>query len=786
MDRQELAKRLMATYLEELHEHVEAMNRDLLALERGLSPEQRDEVMKVLFRSAHSLKGASRAVNVEVIENACHMMEDILSELRDGNREMTPPLFSLFFKVADAIQEVGMRLRDDQDLSDAGLHALLPDLREATASEGISKHAQESLEELLSDAAEVEETHRYDQPVRPREVETPRAATKPSPGIATDPKSFADRADKGGSVRGGSVRVTADKLDALLSQNGELLVARQRVDQRSAESSELSDSLMHLHDEWNDWSRPLRKLLTEDGSKGLADEIKAKLPRRTVAMIERTADRLAKLEKAAERLAANMAADARVLRHTCDALNDEVYRVRMLPFAETCRGLERVVRDLAQTIGKDIRLVVKGDDVEVDRSVLEGLKDPVLHLVRNAVDHGIELPEVRKSAGKPSKACITVSAELRGGLVEVSVEDDGRGFDLRRIREHALQAGIAVPNDPSELARLVFLPGFSTTSVVTDVSGRGVGLDVVASRVQALHGSVDVDFQETIGTRFIISVPLTLTTVRCLLATTAQQTYAIPTSAVHQLVRFEPTSMTKVSGGDVLLLGGTPTPVAVLADVLGQGKYEGDSDSSKMLAVVVKVAEQRVAFVVDELCAEQEVLVKSLGSRVRYARHVSGATLLPSGNVALVLNATNLVATALGSPTAYPIVIARPEAEVQQRKRVLVVDDSVTTRTLMKSILEAAGYEVTSAADGAQAWDLLTHIEVDLVVSDVDMPRMDGFTLTDKIRKSKKLGELPVILVTARASDEDRTQGVRVGASVYLVKSGFDQSNLLESIQQLI
>ncbi|HRX79973.1 MAG TPA: response regulator, partial [Pirellulaceae bacterium] len=577
-----------------------------------------------------------------------------------------------------------------------------------------------------------------------------------------------------------------EKLDALLSQNGELLVARQRIDQRTIESSELSESLSDLQGDWNEWAKPLHKLLTEPDDAWLAAAIKSKLPRRTVAILERTGDQLAKIEKAADRLAANVAADARVLRHTCDALNDEVYRVRMLPFAEACGGLERAVRDLAQVTGKDVRLVIKGEDVEVDRSVLEGLKDPVLHLVRNAIDHGIELSVERSKTGKPSQASVTVSAELRGGQIEVAVADDGRGFDLRGICKHAQQRGIAVPNDPSEQARLVFLPGFSTASTVTDVSGRGVGLDVVASGVQALHGSVDVEFQEGVGTKFTINVPLTLTTVRCLLVLAAQQTYALSTSSVQQLVRFDPGSIAKVSGRDVLLLGGTPTPVTVLSEVLEMGRYEGNSDSSKMLAVVIGAGDQRVALVVDDLLAEQEVLVKSLGTRIRYARHISGATLLPSGSVALVLNVQNVVGTALGTQTARPLVVARPQARTQQRKRVLAVDDSVTTRTLMKSILEAAGYEVTSAADGAQAWELLSHTEVDLVVSDIDMPRMDGFTLTDKIRKSKRLGELPVILVTARESDEDKTRGIRVGASVYLVKSGFDQSNLLESIEQLI
>lgn len=774
MDKQELAKRLMATYLEELHEHVEAMNRDLLSLERGLPADQRGEVMKVLFRSAHSLKGASRAVNIEVIEDACHVMEDILAESRDGRRELTADLFSLFFKVVDAIQEVGMRLRDDQDLGDSSLYDLLPDLRIAAAHKQVGKPIDtRTVAEPSTGHPGVE----HASPVTETPTTQPTArASKPDPLVEKVVVS---------SAGGGSVRVAAEKLDALLAQNGELLVARRRIEERSVDATDLSESITDLQGDWITWANPLRKLLTDKSDDLVIEAFKQRLPRRALVAIERTSERLTKLEKTTERFAARMIADARVLRQTCDALNDEVYRVRMLPFAEACGGLERAVRDIAQTTQKNVGLAIQGKDVEVDRSVLEGLKDTLLHLVRNAVDHGIESPADRESSSKSARASVTVSAALRGGQVEVVVADDGRGFDLQRIRQQAQQLGIAVPYEESEQARMVFLPGFSTAPKVTDVSGRGVGLDVVASSVQALHGTVDVDFQPGVGTRFIINVPLTLTTVRCLLVIAEKQTYAIPTTAVQQLVRFDAARVATVAGREVLLLGGTPTPIAVLAEVLGPGKYQGQPSSSKMLAIVVGTAEQRVALVVDDLCSEQEVLVKNLGSRIRYARHVSGATLLPSGSVALVLNAPNVVATALGRTSIHAVVVARPKSKVQPRKRLLAVDDSMTTRTLMKSILEGAGYEVISAVDGAQAWELLAQTDVDLVVSDVDMPRMDGFELTDKIRKSKKLREIPVILVTARESDEDKTRGIRVGASAYLVKSGFDQSNLLESIEQL-
>jgi two-component system chemotaxis sensor kinase CheA len=417
--------------------------------------------------------------------------------------------------------------------------------------------------------------------------------------------------------------------------------------------------------------------------------------------------------------------------------------------------------------------------------VLEGLKDPLLHLVRNAVDHGIEPPADRAVAGKPESGRITVSASLRGAHVEVVVADDGRGMDLDRIREKAHKKGMSEPQDDRELARLAFLPGFSTAAIVTGVSGRGVGLDVVESRIQSLHGTVDVAFAPGAGARFTLTVPLTLTTIRCVLLTVGAQTYAIPTSNIQHLVRFDPADIRTVGGHQVLLLGGTPTPVCSLAGLLDVAQEHAEQHA-KQLAIVVVAGDQKVALHVDEVAAEQEVLVKSLGSRIRRVRFVSGASLLPSGKVALVLNASNVVRAALGREAACAISAQGETTTAARKKRLMMVEDSMTTRALMRSILENAGYDVLTAVDGCQAWDALQHEQVDLVVSDVDMPRMDGFQLTSAVRGSDRMAEMPVILVTARETDEDKERGMRVGANAYLPKTTFDQRNLLETIEQLL
>jgi two-component system chemotaxis sensor kinase CheA len=324
----------------------------------------------------------------------------------------------------------------------------------------------------------------------------------------------------------------------------------------------------------------------------------------------------------------------------------------------------------------------------------------------------------------------------------------------------------------------------STAAWITDVSGRGVGLDVVESRVESLHGTVDIATNPGRGTRFTLAVPLTLTTLRVLLVTAAGQTFALPGSAVQKLVRVEPARVRAVEGRPMLALGDTPVPLASLAETLALPVREGIPPRPP--AVILAAGDRRVAFVVDDFQAEQEVVVKGLGSRVRRLPHVWAATILPSGRIAAVLNAPNLVGSALKRAPGAPPVAAAERAVPQAKKRILVVDDSVTTRTLEKSILEAAGYEVTAVADGALAWQELQEHGADLLVSDVEMPRMDGFALTETVRASRRFHDLPVVLVTARESEADKARGIAVQADAYLVKSGFDQKNLLETIAQLL
>jgi len=817
VDKAKLITRLMNTFLDELQEHVRALNRESLALEKNPAEAERARRLQELLRTAHSLKGAAHSVDLSLIEQTCHGLEDLLAGVRDNRVAFDSELFSLLFAMADSLEEAEMRLREQRDLADSPLGALLPRLEAAVGIPALRpfEPAPRPLDAGVPLAGRDAGEMPAPQPPAAQE------AGAPPPVRSTPP---AEHSESGGVVRPGDrppepsvqpsgasrqpppaalaqlpraaiagfVRVPAEKLDALLTYSGELLVARRRVESRTSELDAIREFLGRWKTERRRCDRALRTLkLAENGGRcgvpSMAGTGDGKLlPRPAAVVLGQIDDNLRRLEKDLERFAMVLTSDGRQLDQVADLLDDAVRRLRMLPFAEACQGLDRLVRDLARASGKEVVLLVEGGQVELDRSILEGLRDPLYHLVRNAVDHGIETPDQRQAAGKLAQGRITLAAALRGTQVEVVVADDGRGLDLEAVRQQVRQQGLGEPPDERDLASCIFLPGFSTASLITSVSGRGVGLDVVKSQVELLHGTIDLSFTAGQGTRFALAVPLTLTTLRALLVEAGEQTFAWASTNVQRLVRIGPDDIRMVGGREMLVNGKSLLPMASLAETLGLPATTAAGAGGKRPGLIVAAAERRMVFVVDELIAEQEIVVKGLGDRIRRVRNFSGATILPSGRIALVLHAAALIRAAMSrsvGPTPAPVPAMTGSLA---RKRLLVVDDSVTTRSLEKSILEAAGYEVVTAADGEAGWKLLQERDVDLVITDIEMPRMDGFELTEAIRRSKRSHELPVILISARSSDRDKARGIEVGADAYIVKSTFDQKELLEALGQLL
>lgn len=792
MDTEKLRKRLMETFLGELEDRLQSMSRELLALEQKASvATERSRLIPSLLRHAHSLKGAARAVDIRLIEESCHRFEDILGSAQREPDLLNADVFQLLFGTIDGLEEARNRLRSDQGL-DGGL------------LEGISLEMAMYIETMLP-VARPENAGAAPPPSEPR-VD---ADTDADFALAQD-FELASAEQRPGSAAGSeagtpplaeglSVRIDTEKLDLLLPRSGELLVARQRLRATAERLGALRDTLDRLHADWRLARALLSRLQPGQGhaqapGQGLAQA--QALPQRISELCDNTPARISALTAELEQAQIAFTADWRLLDQAAVSLDEHVRRIRMLPFAHGCAGFDRLVRDLARDAGKEAVLEIEGGDVEIDRSILEGLKDPLRHLIRNAVDHGIEKPNERRQVGKPPCGHIRATAAVRGGQVLVTVSDDGRGLAVDAIRKRAKKMGLPTPESERDIIQAMFVPGFSTAAeAVTLVSGRGIGLDAVKTQLKGLHGEIDVSFTPGQGTRFQLSLPLTLTMLRALLVsvggtgTGERQIYAISSAHVAKLLRIQPGDVLTVGERPMIVMNGRTVPLLVLSDVLGLPAQPHQRHiGSKQPVVVVSMEERQVAFIVDEILAEQEVMVKSLGSRIQRIPNIAGALILPSGQVALTLHVADLVHTAgsqLHASAVKQLQAAVPESK-RRTRRILVVDDSVTTRSLEKSILEAAGFAVDVAKDGQEGWERVQAGDFDLVLSDVDMPRMLGYQMVEAIRRSERFRKLPVILITSHDDATSKERAMRAGASGYIVKGEFDQKVLLQLIEQLI
>lgn len=816
LDDNSLFEAILPTFVEELHEHVDALNRNLLGLEGDIPDSERTELLNALFRTAHTLKGASAMINIGVLESTCHQFEEILTALRKGALDLAPNLLQLLFEMCDGIQEAGSLLSDAGALDDAALHAIIPKLglvmmdvdwhlyEEVEAGEGDHQTQQSSSLEEEPECDAEPETAPEDarilvspelptQPPRDSSntlfdpladilTQTPESDPNRVEVDTTDTESAASGHKAASGPKIPSFRITADKIDTLVAKAGDLLATRDRMDTRAEEMLALREQVAQWRSEWLQTRKALNALTS-----GLRDPVVSKSADGGAAKFELIFDdfyrRLSELGKQLDSLSTQMASDRSSFRQSVIPMEEDVRSMRMVPFSEACNGFERMVRDVAKLGKKEVNLEIRGTEVELDRTVLESIKDPLRHLVRNAVDHGIESPATRIGHGKPVAATVIVSAELRGPLVEIAVADDGRGINHEAIRAKAEARGMPTPTDPRQLVSLIFEPGFSTAEKVTNISGRGVGLDVVKATIESLHGSIGIDSELGAGTRLSLTLPLTLTTIRVLLLRTAGQLFATLATSVDQLLTIERDEIRLVGGRPMISLDGELVPIASLAETLDL-TADGLDNRKDIRTVVITADNRRVAFAVDEFLAEQQVVVKSLGSRLHAVHNVSGASILSGGEIVLILNSSELVRSIHGTAWNEWNTLS-VDNEIPQR-RILLVDDTPTTRVLQRSILESAGYEVLMAVDGVDAWSTLLAEEIDLVITDVEMPHKDGFALTQDIRASEHYRHLPVILVTGRGSDNDKQRGADAGANAYIVKSSFDHNVLLATIESLI
>ncbi|HEY2175494.1 MAG TPA: response regulator [Mycobacteriales bacterium] len=464
-------------------------------------------------------------------------------------------------------------------------------------------------------------------------------------------------------------------------------------------------------------------------------------------------------------------------------LQDRAMRTQMVPVSTVTDQLQRAVRDLARTHGKDVRWETEGMTTELDRGVLRQLSDSLMHLVRNAVDHGIESPDGREAAGKPRQATLRLHAMQLGSEVIIAVADDGRGIDVDDVSRQARENGVDTDGlTDDELLELTFAPGLSTAKFVTDVSGRGVGLDAVRASVEAAHGRVEVRSTPGEGTEFRIVVPITVAVLRCLLVEAGGQNFALPFHRVLLSQAHAPAKLTHNEGRPVVWVDDQPVPVQGLAETVGMV-----SEVTTGPVVVLADATRGHAFAVDRLIGQRDVVIKALNPLLPHLRSVAGASVEPDGSVLLVLDPPGLIQRARHA-TRRNGFAAPPEHHptIAHRHSVLVVDDALTIRELQRNILERAGFDVRVATDGTQALSSLAQAPADLVLTDIEMPNMNGFELTEAIRARPALANIPVLILSSRSSDVDRQRGLDVGADGYITKSGFDESSLLTAVNRLL
>ncbi len=714
----ELAE-LKSVFKAECEEHLTALDSLLLKLEQA--PENA-LVLQETFRRVHSIKGAARMVGYAGLESVAHAMETMLAGSRDGRLKLTAALIAALFEGADAMGDL---VRTDSGRSE---------------SEQRVRNALERILLLSGDA------HDAAPSFAPSAAPTPRADA--APGYGPD-----------------VVRVSTQKVDALLAFPGELI--RELVNEER-DFKELSSALEALF--------------------GAADHVRLQADdQRRQAALERllslTHQRREQLNTIMTQMAERNLSRSRALEELRFGLSS----LSMLPVQTILSGMPRLVRDTAIEQGKRVELQVVGAEVEIGKSVLDKLMEPIIHLVKNAIAHGIETPERRMARGKSAVGTVTISVTTGTASATIAVHDDGEGFDLARVRETIIADGYASPSEAAALSeqRLIsflFKPGFSTSERTDTIAGRGVGLDIVADRINQLRGSYRVENHPGHGLGFFLTVPVNLLWSSVLAVRAGSYDACLRLADIHEATILRPSDVVHIDNHLCATVRGDAIPLLPLSFVGG-----GDAEitfglDGEIIVVVVEYGERRAAFVIQELNGVSEIIVKSLPRPLGQLPGIAGYCVLASGDPVCVLDGQFLVEAAYEYSGAGRVRHVQPAT----KRSLLIVEDSMTTRTLLRNIMIGAGYEVETAVDGADGWAKVQQRHYDCVVSDIEMPNMNGWDLCARVKRESRLAEIPFVLITSLSKDEERRRGLELGADAYMVKGLFNEQELLDTVERLI
>lgn len=746
---------LLELFSLEAEAQTQVLSAGLLALERN--PAQVDQ-LEACMRAAHSLKGAARIVGIDAGVSVAHVMEDCLVAAQERRLLLRPEHIDALLQGTDLLMRIATPGDTQAETAVPAFlvqMAMLLDPSSAPAPDAAGAAATPS---PLAIPPEV--------PTTPVE---PEAEVEPAPA-ARGGKRAGEGAER-------VLRVTADRLNSLLDLSSKSLVETQRLKPYLA-------SLQRLKRMHGQGMRALDGLKSQLEGSGQSAEV--------LDALAQTQRLLAETQQILQQQAADLDEFGWQASQRAQLLYDTALACRMRPFADVLTGQSRMVRDLGRSLGKQVRLLIEGEKTQVDRDVLEKLEAPLTHLLRNAVDHGIEQPERRLLAGKPSDGTLRLRASHQAGLLILELSDDGAGIDLERLRrsivDRALSPAETVAQmSEAELLTFLFLPGFSLRDQVTEVSGRGVGLDAVQHMVRELRGSIELTQVAGQGCCFHLEVPLTLSVVRSLVVEVGGEAYAFPLAHIERTLDVPAEAIVQIEGRQHFWHEDRHIGLVAASQLLNRPAAQEEADNLRV--VVIREREQLYGVAVERLIGERVLVVMPLDPRLGKVQDISSGALLDDGSVVLIIDVEDLLRSVdklLSTGRLERIDRGARAGRGVARKRILVVDDSLTVRELQRKLLGTRGYDVAVAVDGMDGWNALRSEDFDLLITDIDMPRMDGIELVTLVRRDNRLQSLPVMVVSYKDREEDRRRGLDAGADYYLAKASFHDDALLDAVEELI
>lgn len=760
---------LLAIFKDEAHERLQKMNKRLLELEKSPNDES---ALNDLLREIHNLKGTARMAGFSGIAEIAHKIEDVLSTVQKGKtpiNEVSESIFVSLDSIGPLVDAVVSGSKTEIDVP-----SILQHLDQL--SKRVTTVASDKQKQTGSETKPLGEILVEDEVISREQLEN---------ALKRQKESMLRELEE-------TIRVSTKKLDNLANTVGEMIIDQTKFEVYLQSLNEVVIMAKEQRKRFIEMSDRIKTALDEPQNAHTEE-----MP----ALMDKHADSSTKLVERLLQVFSQQQDSASTLANTTDKLQSDIMTLRMLPVPTVFDMFPRTVHDLAKEYEKKIDLEIYGSETEVDKKVLELIKDPLMHLLRNAADHGIEPPAERKSKGKTKSGKITLSAWQEGDRIFIMVEDDGRGIDPATIKEIAVKKGMLDPDDAErmtdeEARHFIFKSGFSTSRIITDVSGRGVGEDVVRKNVEDnLGGQVLLKSAVNKGTSFTLVLPLTLAVTPSVFVKVAGQLFALPAASVLFGLRINPDEIQSVEGKEAITVINAIVPLARMDEVLEKSAAAEDSENhkskssrirDKLHVVVVEYAHQKIAFLVDELVKEQNIIVKPMEKPLQKVKNIAGVTILEKGEVVPILHVPELMESAKQVSADRKITASPVEKISKKSQRILIVEDSLTTRELEKSILTSVGYDVDTAVNGVDALNKIFERAPDLIITDVQMPEMDGFQLTKKLRMDARYQEIPVVMVTALAKDEEKRRGIEAGADAYITKTDFDQANLVVTIERLI